>query len=191
MAENLKYHPRLIEKIRGKDLSGFEQFYKDFFPSLCVFAAKYLQDEEISQDIVQDAFLYFWKKNIHFWSNTSAKSYLFKYVKNRSLNYIRDRHLENKEIIADKETDVYFRDMIIEAEAYQILYSAIVTLPKQGQRVIDLTLDGFKNREIAEQLGISVNTVKTIKRQAYQTLRGELKENVLILVSILQKKAKN
>jgi len=191
MAENLKYHQRLIEKIRGKDLGAFEQFYEDFFPSLCVFANKYLQDEDTSRDIAQDAFLYFWKKNISFWSIASAKSYLFKYVKNRSLNYLRDRRLENTEIIADKETDVYFRDMIIEAEAYQILYSAMVTLPQQGQRVIDLTLDGFKNREIAEQLGISVNTVKTIKRQAYQTLRGELKENVFAFFSILQKKTKS
>lgn len=175
------------KKVGGKNFVGFEQFYKYFFPSLCVFAGKYLQDEAIAQDIAQDAFLYLWKKKIDFRSVASAKCYLFKYVRNRSLNYLRDSHWKNMEPITEKESDVYFRDMVIESEAYQILYNALVTLPLQGQRVIDLAMDGFRNREIAEHLGISVNTVKTIKQQAYKILRGELKENVLAFFSILQK----
>lgn len=173
--------------IRRKELAGFEQFYKGFFPSLCVFACKYVQDEAVSQDIAQDAFLYCWKNKIDFYSVSSAKSYLFKYVKNRSLNYLRDRHTGHPEFMAGKEQEVYFRDLVIEAEAFQTLYNAVVALPHQGRRIIDLTLDGYKNREIAEQLGISVNTVKTLKKQAYSVLRFELKENVLALFTLIEK----
>ncbi len=157
----------------------FEKFYREFFPSLCVFAFKYTQEDDVARDICQDAFLYVWKKKIVFEANDSAKSYLFKYVRNRSLNYLRNKHNQNEKLLKLAVTEEYFRDTLIETEAYEILYKAVVLLPKQGQRVIKLTLDGLKNHEIAEQMGISENTVKTIKKQAYKTLRVEIGENIL------------
>ncbi len=163
----------LIENIQKGDVMAFKQFFESFYPSLHYFAIRYLHDDEASSDVVQDAFLQLWNKRSDILSIASAKTYLFKYVKNKSLNYLRDRQIEtnNLEKIASK---TYSRDIIVEDETYQIICHAIQSLPPQGQRVIELVLDGLKNHEIATQLGISLNTVKTIKLRAFKTLRSQL-----------------
>jgi RNA polymerase sigma-70 factor (ECF subfamily) len=175
--------------LKKGDITAFKLFFESFYPSLCLFANKYLKDREVSLDIVQDAFLYIWNKNADFQTAGGAKSYLYQYVKNRSLNYIRDQELRKKVEIKDLESETFFRDTLIEEETYQIISDAIKTLPPQGQRVIELSLDGLKNQEIADHLKISINTVKTIKLRAFASLRAELKNNIFILF-VLQFSAK-
>jgi RNA polymerase sigma-70 factor (ECF subfamily) len=160
------------------DVAAFKTFFLDFYPSLCLFVNKYLNDKEASNDIVQDAFLYIWNKRDEIISVDSAKAYLYKHVKNRSLNYLRDQKNKKKHNLVNVESEYFFRDNLVEEETYQILYKALNNLPPQGQRVIELSLDGFKNQEIADKLEISINTVKTIKLRAFQSLRSELKINV-------------
>jgi RNA polymerase sigma-70 factor (ECF subfamily) len=79
------------------------------------------------------------------------------------------------------ESEIFFRDNLVEEETYQIIFNAIRTLSPQAQRVIELSLDGLKNQEIANKLSISINTVKTIKLRAFAALRVELKDNIFIL----------
>lgn len=167
--------------LKKGDLVAFKLFFESFYPSLCLFANKYLKDREVSLDIVQDAFLYLWNKNADFQTANGAKSYLYQYVKNRSLNYLRDQELRKKVEIKELDSETFFRDNLIEEETYQIIFDAIRTLPPQGQRVIELSLDGLKNQEIADQLNVSINTVKTIKLRAFAALRAVLKDNVFIL----------
>lgn len=174
----------LIKGIQEGDMNAFKRFFESFYPSLHYFANKYLHDEEASSDIVQDAFIYLWTKKSDIYSISSAKSYLFKFVKNRSLNYLRDNHTETINI-EKVNSETYFRDIIIEEETYRIIYQAIQSLPPQEQHIIELTLDGLKNHEIATQLGISVNTVKTAKLRAYRRLRLELKDQFFTLFMIL------
>lgn len=167
--------------LKKGDLVAFKLFFESFYPSLCLFANKYLKEWDVSLDIVQDAFLYLWNKNGDFQKASGAKSYLYQYVKDKSLNYRRAQELRRKIEIVDVSTEIFFRDSLIEEETFQIIFDAIRTLPPQGQRVIELSLDGLKNQEIADQLNVSINTVKTIKLRAFAALRTELKENVFIL----------
>lgn len=174
----------MVDKKQKKNIAGFKQLYDDFFQSLCLFANNYLHNENVSKDIVQDAFLYCWTKQIDIGTPVAVKSYLYKYVRNRSLNYLRDEHLVNESEFNLMRQEDYFRDSIIEEETYRIIYDAIKVLPPQGKYVIELTLDGFKNHEIADKMGISINTVKTTKRRAFCSLRSELKVNVFALLLI-------
>jgi len=182
---------QLILDIKMGNVDAFKQFFESFYPSLCLFTNKYLKDPDASHDIAQDAFLSLWNLRKDFHSITSGKSYLFKYVKNRSLNYLRDqkqRKSINFELLG---SDFFFRDNLIEEETYQTIYEAIRNLPPQGQRVIELSLDGLTNLEIAKQLNITINTVKTIKLRAFKSLREELKENVFVLFMLLCSKKSN
>ena len=165
-------------------VNSFKRFFESFYPSLCLFANKYLKDTDASLDIVQDAFVHIWniRKDVH--SIDAAKSYLFKYVKNRSLNYLRDQEQRKRINFEQLDSEFFFRDNLIEEETYQKIYEAVRNLPPQGQRVIELSLDGLKNQEIADDLNISVNTVKTIKLRAFTGMREELKENIFVLQKI-------
>ena len=162
-------------KIQNGETDEFRQFFEDFYPTLCFFICKILKDEEAARDIAEEAFICFWnkKKDIH--SLQAARSYLFKFAKNRSLNYLRDNHLKST-IKPDKiEINYSYNDFLIENETYRIIHNAIQALSSREKQVIELTLDGLKNPEIAKELGITVNTVKTLKSRAFKTLRAILK----------------
>lgn len=172
---------QLIREIKDGKVAAFKLFFESFYPALCQFANRYLNNRDTSFDICQDGFVYLWNKIEDVDSIDSAKSYLFKYVKNRSLNYIRDHENRMKLNFDSLDSGIFFRDNLIETEIYSEIYTAIRNLSPQGRKIIELSLDGFKNQEIADQLQISVNTVKTLKQRAFESLRHDLKENVFIL----------
>ena len=66
-----------------------------------------------------------------------------------------------------------------------MVYEEILKLSEVGRQVMLLALEGYSNDEIAEKLGISVNTVRTHEARAYQYLRGRLNE-LRILLLLLQ-----
>ncbi len=170
-----------IKIVQKGDRKAFKDLFESFYPSLCLFANKYLNDQEASQDIAQDAFLYLWNKNADFDSKNSAQSYLYRYVRDKSLNYLRDKKLRHQVELEKIGSEIFFRDNLVEEETYQIIFNAIRTLSPQAQQVIELSLDGLKNQEIADELKISINSVKTVKARAFGALRVELKDNIFIL----------
>ncbi|MGV8133879.1 MAG: RNA polymerase sigma-70 factor [Mangrovibacterium sp.] len=176
----------LKKTIQKEDKIAFKHLFESFYPSLCLFANKYLNDQEVSQDIAQDAFLYFWNKKADFNSKNSVRSYLYRYVRDRSLNYLRNRKLRHQIELKKMESEFSLRDNLIEEETYHIIYSAIRTLSPQAQQVIELSLDGLKNQEIADQLNISINSVKTVKARAFTALRVELKDNIFIFFMLIK-----
>ena len=158
-----------------KDPELFERFYKEFFPVLCSYAKKFLSGDPACRDIVQEGFIYLWENNKFSGSREEAKAYLYQFVKNRMINYLRDK--KNRERIAmnqDIPSMVDFDEAMIQTEAFHLLHQAIRDLSTQSQKVLHFRLAGYTNHEIAEQLNVSVNTVKTIKRRAYKMLRDRL-----------------
>ncbi|WP_372934526.1 RNA polymerase sigma-70 factor [Mariniphaga sediminis] len=157
-----------------KEVGGFKYFFERQYPSLCIFANNYLQDKEVSADIVQEAFVYVWSKRECIRDAAAARSYLYKYTKNHCLNFLRDSKRHQGILTEQMESQKFYRDNLIEQEAYEIIYQAIKDLSSQSQQVIELSLDGLSNKEIADKLDITVNTVKTIKQRAFKTLRRVL-----------------
>ncbi len=153
----------------------YKEFYSEFYPALYSFTCKFLGDNTIAKDIVQDAFIYLWERRSRIISIPSAKSYLYKYVQNRSLNYIRDNRLISNPGHEFMETEKHFQESVIETETYDLLYKEMRKLSSQEQKVIELSLNGKKNNEIANNLNITVNTVKTFKKRAFEKLRLKLK----------------
>jgi RNA polymerase sigma-70 factor (ECF subfamily) len=71
------------------------------------------------------------------------------------------------------EDDNLFLKQILEEEIVNQLYKAIEVLPDRKKEIIKLSLKGIKNNEIAETLGIKLQTVKTLKSQSYKILRAQ------------------
>lgn len=154
---------------------AFKKFFESFYTCLCQITNRYLNDIDASRDIAQDAFIYLWEKRAEIYSVQSAKLYLYKYAKNRSLNCIRDSRRRSKILEEFQKTETAFNYELIEFETYQKIYKSIANLTPQEQRVIEHAMDGFTNIQVAEKLNISINTVKTLKKRAYKTLYDELK----------------
>lgn len=174
----------LIEKINRGDLNAFRSFFESFYPSLCIFTRKYVSDPDESEDIVQDAFIKFWTVKKEYKELNAAKSYLYTIVKNDSLNYLRHKTITSEYIKLNYEKPSLFNDYVIEEETYRIINSAITNLPPRMKQIIELSLKGVNNSDIAENLNVSVNTIKSLKKTAYKKLRAELREHTFILLII-------
>lgn len=82
------------------------------------------------------------------------------------------------------DDDNYLQEVTLR-ETIRILYAAIDRLPPQSQKIILLNLQGKNNNEVAEELNISVNTVKSLKKSAYMTLRKYVGKEYLWLLIFL------
>jgi len=175
-----------FQKIKSGDSKAFELLFNQLYPSMCVVAREYVKDDGIAEDIAQEAFIKLWNTRDRYENITSVKSFLYVMVKNMSLNYLKRDKLGNKFTESlNKEDYYYFNNHIVEEETYRILQQAIDDLPHRSAIVMNLSLQGMQNQEIAERLGVSVNTVKTLKYNSMKTLRIKLKHYFFILLLLL------
>lgn len=166
----------------------FEQLFKAYYSRLCYFSFQFVRDKVNAEDIVQEAFFKYWnhKDELSLYTNeTAVKNFLYSTVRNASLNSIRhDKVVSNYLELQDPAPIEEFNIIhsIIRSEVLAELHMALDTLPESCQRISKMGyLSGMKNSEIAEKLGISVNTVKTQKKRGLQLLRLILKPEIYIL----------
>ena len=180
----------LFEKLQQGDQKVLKNFFDDTFALFVAFAQDFLGRDDACEDIVQDTFVTFWEQKESFENIYYVKAFFYKTIRHKCLNYIRhqkitSRHAsEEQQMQNDLADKSYFIDTIIQEEASRMIYEEILKLSNMGRQVMLLALDGYSNDEIAEKLGISVNTVRTHKARTYQYLRerlGELRILLLIL----------
>lgn len=173
----------ILEFSRGGE-KAFRTLYDRYVVALRYFAAKYVDDEAVVEDVVQDAFVALWEKRTEFRVENAVKSYLYKAVRNDCLNLIRHRQVENKyaeEMITGDNRSEFFLDQVLESEIFQVLLSVFDELSPACKEVYQMSLDGMSHEKIAEKLGISINTVKKHKNNANHYMKERLK-NVLSLL---------
>lgn len=176
-----------IEKLQLGDTQEFKGIFDRFYPALCAFANSYLNDTALATDVVQETFVKFWSQKRQFDNLFKIKSFLYTVVRNACLNKLRD--IPGKRIgLEALDSQVFFKDNLIEKESYRIFYQAVNTLPTQMRRVIELALDDKKNAEIAEELGIRESSVLTLKKIAYQKLRHILQDYYYLIFIFLYNK---
>jgi len=171
----------LIERIRAGEEKAFEMLFKQYYESLCVFALRYLPDEDAAKDLVQDMFFKIWEKRDSFYITTSLESYLYRSVHNLSINYLN--HEKIKKSYKDKIIDGFRRKLYNDDNAYSEFKlkdevdKSIESLPERRKKIFKLSrLDGLKYSEIAARMDISVKTVESQMTQAISFLRDKLKD---------------
>lgn len=172
----------LVESINQDDINAFKQFFENFYPSVCVFAQKYLKDAELAEDLAQEAFIEFWMRKDKFTDLKAMKGFIYTVTRNKCLNDIKLRGIRENILRNKISSDDFFYELILEEETYSIIHHAIDKLAPQSRRIVWLSLEKNKNQEIADRLNISVNTVKTLKKNAYKELRNQLKDHVFVLL---------
>ena len=171
---------------------GFELLFKTYYPRLCHFSFQIVRDKVNAEDVVQEAFIKYWNQREEIAShNIAVKNFLYSTVRNASLNLIRHdkvigNYLEQQDPSPIEEFNIIHS--IMRSEVLAELHMALDTLPESCKRISKMGyLDGMKNNEIAQKLGISVNTVKTQKQRGLQLLRLILKpEAFTVFILLLQ-----
>ena len=176
----------ILQKILSGDESSFEKVYRFYYPRLNYFAKQYLLDSEASKNIVQDVFTELWDKRENLRNDTNLNAWLFTVTKNKSLkiisqlksqqnydNYIKTRQLDaNFKSLSDFDTS----DFVFEELQTQIKI-ALDKLPPACRKVFEMSrFEDKKNREIAEELNLSLKTVEAQISKALRSLKSDLKD---------------
>jgi len=169
------------------ELSDFEKLFKEFFIPLSFYSMKFVQDLDTAKEIVHKVFINVWEKRQEIHSNTPIKSYLYTAVKNRSLNYLRDRTKFVKEDISELEEDTRIVEVesreLEQEELEQRILKEINNLPERCGEIFKLSrFEDKKYREISEILGISVKTVEIQMTKALKILRKNLYDILHIII---------
>ena len=129
----------------------FKEVYEEYFTALKYFAMRYVKDEEVACDLLQDVFVKLWEKGDRFENEMQLKTYLYRVVRNHCLTYIRDAQRKEKRMEGFEE------------------------LPDACRNVYMKSLEGKSHKEIAEELHIAITTIKKHKTNANNYLRERLK----------------
>ena len=167
----------LLKQLSQGNRVVFKKIFEEYYRPLCGFSRKFIDDAEVCDDLVQESFLALWNKRTEIESYNAIKGYLYSSVRNACLNYLRHQSVKQKshENIRALSSEWYTEDTIIEEKVHFQIYEAIKELSPQSRKIILMTMNGLTNPEMAEELDISVNTVKTLKKRSYEFLRGKLK----------------
>jgi len=152
-------------------MDNIEKYFKMYGEEIYIFLRKFLKDEEIAKDILQETFLKAMKVSLE---EEKAKNYLFKIAKNLAIDYLRKegRLVYEEELL---EGNVEDPEYIIENRD---IWRPLNEIEKEV--LILYYYKGYSYEEISKKLRISLNTVKShiyrAKKKIYNYLDGKKNE---------------
>jgi RNA polymerase sigma-70 factor (ECF subfamily) len=180
------------EHIRGVargDAKSFRDVYDALAPRLLYYAFRCTGDTAASEDIVHEAFVFLWENRRRVEDVIDLKAWLFTVTCNLVRNHMRSEGVHRRilsglgrmpELPADARLD-----LMVTAEICGEIRARIAQLPPQTRTVIELSMQGLSVGEVAERMGLSPNSVKTLKKNGYRTLREELGHLRPLLVALM------
>ncbi|MBK3515848.1 RNA polymerase sigma-70 factor [Carboxylicivirga marina] len=165
-------------------LMNLREIFDMYFVPLCVYAYKYLDSYEKAEDVVQEVFIKVWN-NKNYIIEKSIKQYLYTAVRNNSLKVLEKEskyRFEEVEALSHEIIEEQFEPVELE-ERIEKLYKEVNKLPESCRLVFEgIVFEKKKYAEVAEDLEISINTVKTQYSRALKRLRGSIDILILILM---------
>ena len=160
------------------DLLSFNKLFAEYHQRFVRFAYTYVDDYMEAEDIVMEAMTYYWENRTRLGLGVNPSAYIFTAIKNKCLNYLRDLEIRDrnyKNLNKEELDEDYFLCQQIRADVVAELFDAIDELPDRCKEIFKRSyVDGQEERKIAEELNISLNTIKTQKQRAKSYLRGRL-----------------
>lgn len=167
----------------------FNELFKQYSKPLFYYAAKFVEDEA-ARDIVQDVFEKLWFDQ-KITVTQSLNSLLFTMVRNSCLQNLEKQKVRNKYLESNKlklqEDELQFymneRTSLIEQELENKLHEVLDNLPERCKQIFLMSrFEHKKNREIAEELDISVKAVEKQISKALISIRFEMKDYLPLLM---------
>ncbi|MBE9601577.1 RNA polymerase sigma factor [Pedobacter sp. MC2016-24] len=169
----------------NREIQKFEELFKKNHQFLCMIAYKIVDDHYVAEDLVQDFFVKYWEKGDKIHLITNFERFAYRSVRNGCIDYLRKKSVSDKRFC-----DLLSHADFQESESLEIpdndqrlirVLKLLDELPVERRKVFELhALEDLSYMQIANKLGISVNTVKTQLRRTYMKFRGK----ILILLFI-------
>lgn len=159
--------------------SEFNNLFNLHYEELCRIVMPIIHDKAIAEDIVQDVFVKLWIRRDELEINTTHKGYLYKSVVYRALDHLRKVKTNNKAseelrysgISHHNNTD----ERVREKEVMDAINKGMDQMTDNMKVIFQLSrFSGLKNKEIAEELNISIKTVESNMGKALKIMHAYL-----------------
>ena len=170
---------------------SLEMLYSNFYKALVAFSVQIVDDMSVAEEIVQDIFVKTWQKRNTYKTTATLKAYLYNSVRNESISYMRHKSVERSRIEAFERDFRLMREDDEQAveqhreEIFRKLLLAIDELPPKLRQLFMLTIQGKTSEDIAEEMNISLHTVKKQRQRGLERLRKELPPDALLMLLML------
>lgn len=168
----------LIEGLKEGNVKIYDYIFHFYYSGLVVFVQKYIHDQDVAEDIVQEFFVKLWINRERVQIETTLKSYFFSSIKNRCIDYLRHELIKGKvekQLLEEVQKTTNEHNLLIESELRDQINAAIDKLPPVCREIFIMNrFEGLKPAEIADKKEISVRTVETHIGKALKILRKEL-----------------
>ncbi|WP_225035839.1 RNA polymerase sigma factor [Winogradskyella sp. SM1960] len=178
----------IINEIKKGNRQVFKNFFNKNYEDLVIYANGYLFDKQASEDVVQDVFVYIWEKPEKINIESSLQGYIYRMVRNRCLNYLKSLKITDNFDLLDFNIALITEHVFdtTSDQDKQIVYHQVLkivdSLPDKMQQIVRLKfLHGYKYKEIAAELDISINTVKTQLKRA----KLKISESIMCVLVLL------
>lgn len=179
-----------VDNCQFKTRQQFEEIFKRYYGELVIYLCKFVGEVPVAEDIVQEMFCGLWDKREKSHVISNVRAFLFRSVRNAAINYLTRKKKMTVELSRAMENDLVFLEDLETIERDRKLYELIEQLPDQRKKIFKMCFfENLPYKQVAENLNISINTIKTQMGRALADLRASADE--LILLYILRKLENN
>ena len=158
-----------------EDKATFDKMFNEWYAQFVYFAYYFINDAEVCRDIVSDAFEYLWR-NYDKIEEITAKTYLYTIIRTRCIDYLRKQNIHEEYV----EFASQLASRIVESHSHEsdnrilLIRKAMEKLTPYNCRILEACyIQNKKYKEVAEEMGITVNTVKTLISRALSFVRNK------------------
>lgn len=179
----------LLHQLQEGDERAFAYIFERFYKRICLYAAHYARGGKEAEDLAEESFLRIWNGKRTFETMEHLKASLYQAVRHIGINdLVAFQRREAREISymeEQEQTQEAALDQIVRSEVMGELYEAVNQLPPRARQIIvDTYLKGKTNQEVADEMGLSLQTVKNQKLRALALLRRNLSPAALFFFGV-------
>ena len=165
--------------IKNSSPNEFASTMNRLYAPLCFAANRFLNDKSASEDIVQEAFARLWELVSKEKEIESIDNYMYMLVHNLSLE-LQEKFVNSRSL---KEVNIF--NVIVETDVALQIIKEIEKLPPRSKQVMQLAFQGLDNQQIAQEMNISVNSVKTLKYKSIDKLKAIFSSDTLLKILMI------
>lgn len=180
----------LFSQIANGDETAYTSIFHQYTPKLYPYILKITKEEQLAKELLQETFLRLWINRDDLKKINNPSAWLFKIAANLCLQYLRTQAIRNQlkaKVFSKMKPGEYSAEAPSEKKELELLiHKAIASLPEKRKEIYLLSREQeLSYQQIADKLGISVNTVKNQIGLSIKAIQTYLHQHTGLSMTVL------